>query len=238
MKKAFVILLSLFSLFSSAQKINEYQFVMVPTKFAFQDSENEYRLSTLLKYRLEQYGFNAIYTSDQLNMRYSDRCQYLNADVIKESNIFLTKMYVVFKDCKDVVVFKSELGTSKIKMRKDGYREALEKALESVKALNYKFIGKNINQKVVVSDEETYVAIEKTDISNDNMLSARPIENGFQIVDTTQNVILEIYKTSQADYFSAKGSGKNGVVFKKDGEWFFEYYINDKLISEKLNIKF
>jgi hypothetical protein len=38
------------------------------------------------------------------------------------------------------------------------------------------------------------------------------------------------------DYYIA--DGLNGVVFKKDGEWIFEYYKNNQLVSKKLEIKF
>ena len=48
-----------------------------------------------------------------------------------------------------------------------------------------------------------------------------------------------MYKTTQADYYSAKMETVTGVVFKKNDNWVFEYYDrDDKLVSEKLNIKF
>jgi hypothetical protein len=40
------------------------------------------------------------------------------------------------------------------------------------------------------------------------------------------------------DYFIADDGVSNGVVFRKNGEWFFEYYKDNKLISQKLQIKF
>lgn len=41
-----------------------------------------------------------------------------------------------------------------------------------------------------------------------------------------------------ANCFIAEGSQHKGMVLKKDGKWFFEYYNNDKLIIEELLIKF
>jgi hypothetical protein len=40
------------------------------------------------------------------------------------------------------------------------------------------------------------------------------------------------------DIFIAEAGASNGMVFKKDGEWFFEYYKDGKLVSQKLEIKF
>lgn len=238
MKKAFLIVFSLWSLFSFAQQVNEYEFVIVPTKFDFQKSENEYRLNTLLKYRLEEFGFNAFYTSDQMNSNFSDRCLYLNANVVNESTMFLTKLYVVFKNCDNAIVFQSDHGTSKIKERKESYKEALEEALLSVKAVNYKFTGKANTRLTNNEQPATSIVAQPTEVINENSLFAQPIANGYQLVDTTPKVILKIFRTSQADYYTASSDTKNGVVFKKNNVWIFEYYKDDQLISEQLNIKF
>lgn len=238
MKHAFLIVFALISLVSFSQKINEFEFVMVPTKFEFQRTENEYRLNTLLKYRLEDYGFKASYTSDQMNTNYMDRCQYLNAIIVNESTMFLTKLYVVFKDCNNATVFQSDIGKSKVKAKKEAYNEALEDALKSVKAVNYKFIGKKSAAKIGDSISEAKVNTAKTDVVNENVLFAQPIPNGFQLIDASPKVILKMYQTSIQEYYLANSGAKNGVVFKKGNQWFFEYYQNEKLISEQLTIKF
>jgi hypothetical protein len=49
---------------------------------------------------------------------------------------------------------------------------------------------------------------------------------------------MTLFKTSVQDCFIADNGQSKGVVLKKDGKWFFEYYNNDKLISEGLLIKF
>jgi hypothetical protein len=238
MKKNFLLIFALFSLFASAQTINDFEFVLVPTKFDFQDSQNEYRLNTILKYRLDEFGFDVRFTSDQINANYSDRCLYLTAYIVNESRFLLTKLRVEFRDCNNVVVFKSDLGTSKTKMRKDAYIEALEKALLSVKEANYKFTGKKTEQTVLATVAESDIATEKNEVISDKTLFAQPIANGFQLIDATPKVVLKIFKTSQPDYFLANADGKEGVVLKRNNTWFFEYYQNDKLISERLEIKF
>jgi len=67
-------------------------------------------------------------------------------------------------------------------------------------------------------------------------LYAQPIPNGYQLVDTTPKKVFTLLKTSVQDCFIT--SPTNGIVFKKDGAWYFEYYQNDKLTSQKLEIKF
>jgi allophanate hydrolase subunit 1 len=69
-------------------------------------------------------------------------------------------------------------------------------------------------------------------------LYAQAIPNGYQVIDTTPKKVLTLLKTSIQDYFIAEAAATNGIVFKKNGEWYFEYYKDNKLISQKLEIKF
>jgi hypothetical protein len=69
-------------------------------------------------------------------------------------------------------------------------------------------------------------------------LYAQVIVNGYQLIDTTPKVVLTLLKTSAENYFIASNATANGIVLKKNEDWFFEYYKAGKLISEKLLIKF
>lgn len=69
-------------------------------------------------------------------------------------------------------------------------------------------------------------------------LYAQPIPNGYQLIDTTPKKVLTLLKTSQPDYFIANTGSSNGIVYKKDGAWYYEYYKNEKLVSQHLEIKF
>jgi len=71
-------------------------------------------------------------------------------------------------------------------------------------------------------------------------LYAQPTPSGYQLVDTIPKKVLTLLKTSVQDcYLAESGAGApNGIVFKKNGEWFFEYYKDGTLVSQKLEIKF
>jgi hypothetical protein len=49
---------------------------------------------------------------------------------------------------------------------------------------------------------------------------------------------MTIYKTSNSGAFLAAKGTTQGVLLIKDNQWFFEYYENEKLVSEKVNVKF
>ena len=69
-------------------------------------------------------------------------------------------------------------------------------------------------------------------------LYAQATPNGYQLIDTTPKKVLTLLKTSMQDYFIAEDGTSNGIVFKKNGEWYFECYKDGKLVSQKLQIKF
>ncbi len=71
-----------------------------------------------------------------------------------------------------------------------------------------------------------------------SVLYAQEIPNGYQLVDSTPKIQLKIFKSSVPNVYTAVGEGNNGMVYNREGKWFFEYYVGDKLTVEELNIKF
>ncbi len=69
-------------------------------------------------------------------------------------------------------------------------------------------------------------------------LYAQATPNGYQLIDTTPKKVLTLLKTSQQDYFYCGGWHIEWCCFKKNGEWYFECYKDEKLVSQKLQIKF
>lgn len=68
--------------------------------------------------------------------------------------------------------------------------------------------------------------------------TARQTGNGYELVDSGSEVKLTLYKTSAPDVFLAKFGNVDGMVYKKDSNWYLEYYKDKELIVEELNIKF
>tara|TARA_R110000868_G_scaffold7840_2_gene41278 strand:- start:734 stop:1576 length:843 start_codon:yes stop_codon:yes gene_type:complete len=81
------------------------------------------------------------------------------------------------------------------------------------------------------------ITIEKEVLKD--VVYAQNIPNGYQLVDSTPKIIMKIFKTSQPNiYLGEETSGTSGLVYTKDGVWYFEYYSGDKLIVKALTIKF
>ena len=251
MKKHLVVIALFISGLGFAQSINDYKAVIIPLKYEFMKSDNQYRLATLTKFNLEKAGFEAYYDNEEKPMGLGDRCGLLDLDVVNQKAFLTTKLYIVFKDCFGKIVYQSEIGLSREKSYDVAYSEAMNKAFESVIALEYKYNG-NLNvadaaPRAQVASTTTYnqnvqptvaVATTVVTVPSATVLYAQPTTNGFQLVDSTPSVVLKIQKTAKPDFFLAQKAETNGVMYKKDNQWVFEYYQGDTLMSEKVDVKF
>ncbi len=81
-------------------------------------------------------------------------------------------------------------------------------------------------------------AVSTAATSASGTLYAQATANGYQLIDTKPQIVFTILKTSAPETFLAEKGSIHGIVFKKEGDWVFEYYQEGKLLAEKLSIKF
>jgi len=237
MKKLLFCCLLLVSAAAFSQNINPYRYVIVPMKFDFQKKTNQYRISSNLKFELQKLGFIVFYADESLPLDLAqDRCKALYADLVKSGSFVITKLQLQLKDCQGQLLFSGTQGKSKQKEFEPAYTEALLETVSSLRELHYEFDGSLSHQP---SPQPQVVAKDNTEaVVTPGLLFAQPTSNGYQLVDTTPKVVLKLTKTSQPDYYLAAAQGRQGVVYLKDGQWIFDYYVADQLVSEKLSIKF
>jgi len=243
MKKTLLLLALLISgaCFAQSEIINKYKYIIIPEKFDFLKENNKYELNALTKMVFEKYGFKAYYVNDKMPDELAlNKCLALYGDLKDDSGMLSTGLAIQIKDCSGQVLYTSAAGRSKLKDYKKAYYEALREASASLASLNYKYAGPATAAVTTaeVKPVQSAPAATPVAVNVEGQLFAQPIANGYQLVDTTPKVVAKMYKTSQQDYYTAQGDNKNGVIFKKGNDWFFEYYLNDKLVSEKLSIKF
>lgn len=244
MKLKVLLTLLLCSVFGFSQSINDYKAVIIPVKYDFMKTENQYRLATLTKSNLLKAGFKAYYANEEMPAGLGDRCELLYVDVKKDNAFLVTKLFVEFKDCYGKIVYTSETGKSREKDYEAAYKESLDNAFISIIAQHYKYNGKTVTTQAaqtstpVVSTVAATTVIPTPDVSDPNLLYAQPTENGYQLIDKTPKVVMKLLKTSRQDSFIAIKDGVQGSLNAKDNGWYFEYYQNDKLVSEKISVKF
>ena len=246
MRIKFLLIALITSVMGFSQTVNDYKGVIVPLRYDFLKSENQYRMSTMTKSNLNKAGFQAFYGNEVLPEGFGDRCDLLYVDVKKDNAFLVTKLFVEFKDCYGKVIYTSEVGKSKEKDYELAYRECLNLAFVSINALHYKYNGKVSSSPkaatsvamVPLTPAAAAISTPVADVKDPNLLYAQPTENGFQLIDKTPKVVMKLLKTSRPDSFIAIKDGVQGTLNAKDNQWFFEYYLNDSLISEKIDVKF
>lgn len=257
MRIKFLLVALFISVIGFAQSVNDYKAVIVPLKYDFMKSDNQYRMATITKSNLNKAGFTAFYANEQLPPDLGDRCQLLYVDVKKDNAFLVTKLFVEFKDCYGKVVYTSEVGRSKEKDYEVAYRESLNMAFMSINELHYKYSGNalastykaaapattSVSPAVVATSTTAagnlVVVAQSPDLKDPNLLYAQPTESGYQLIDKTPKVVMKLLKTSQANVFIAiKDNVQGSLILKEDGHWYFESYQNDKLVSEKIVVKF
>ena len=241
MKKYIILLVVLASSLGFSQTINDYKYAIVPSKFTFLKEKDQYRLNTLTKLLMEKYGFVTFFDTDILPVEVAENnCNKVFVEVQSNGNMFMTKMSVVLKNCKNTILFTSAEGKSREKEYQTSYNQVLREAFNSFETLGYKYNGSsngNVNTKEN-SDVKVSNLNDDNIKLNDLVLFAQPIENGFQLIDSTPKVIMKIYKTSSPICFIANKNNIQGVLISKENQWFFEYLNSSNLVSEKVEVKF
>jgi len=232
MKKSFLLFMLLFSVCLFSQNVSDYKYIVVPVKFGFLKEANKYNLNGLTKSVLEKQGYEVYYDNEIFPQDLAEnRCKALYADMLENNNLLTTKIKLELKDCKNQVVYVSEQGVSREKELAKAYVQAFRQVGKSVEMLKS-------NPKLQIKDEVSQTTNEVKEEVVPFQLFAQPIANGFQLVDSTPKVVMKLFKTSANNFYIGQKDSQQGVVFNKNNQWYFEYYQNDKLVSEKMEIKF
>ncbi len=170
----------LFTIFISntiiGQSLNDYKYIIIPSKYEFLKFEDQHKLNSLTKFLFEKEGFKTIYDNVERPADLSNNpCLGLTAGVFNDSGMFTTKLTIELTNCKNQKVVTSQVGKSKEKDYKKGFQEALRNAFKSVSALNYTYANKNVKvaapkQKTPPAAPETIKVVEEAEGVTSNQI--------------------------------------------------------------------
>ena len=244
----------------SQTSLNAYKYVSVPEKFDFLKSNDQYQLNSLTLFLLKKQGFTALNKSDNYPMDLAqNNCLMLNANVVKLKGLLTTKLQLVLTNCKNTVVFSSEVGKSKLKEYQKAYHEALRDAFE-LSEFNYAYNGSNAS---------TAIPIPKTPTPEPMIVEPAPVmvtevvvekmepQEVMEVVPTVEVATGLIIQQTNSGYdfidgvskttkYSAHATlfdnvyiidGQEGIIYKRGQNWVREYVENEKTTIEALNIQ-
>ena len=225
-KLACLLILLVVTMSSFAQSgVDDYKYAQLQSKMEFQEVQNQYRINSTIKFFLEQRGF-VVYYNDEIQSQdfASTNCNKFFVNLVKKSTLFSTKVKIELKDCTGKVLLASEEGVSREKELGTAYNEALRMALKSLERIKYS--GKAKTTETAAAENNTAVkpVTNETQAATENRFARNlPKIDGLTLLITSSHSI----------YIASSGR-KKGVVFRNGKDWFFEYYADDKLVSEKV----
>lgn len=140
---------------SAAQSpLDAYKYIIVPKKFDFLQEENQYRVNSTTKHLFEKNGFSTLIKGGEYPEDLKqDPCLGATAEIVDESTLLMTKLYVVLLDCQDQEVYRSEMGKSGEKAWDKTYIYALNDAFTSFEEMDYSFDPSLTKGRVATSTE-------------------------------------------------------------------------------------
>ena len=209
----------LFATIALLQVVAVAQTVVVPNKFAFLKSDNEYQLNILTKFLIEKQGFKAYMENEVPAELLNTPCNLLKADVKNESNMMTSKLRLVLTDCANKEVFSSEVGKSREKEYKKSYQEALRNALAGNALATFK---KQYQQSQSSQSSQSSVN-ETPEEDSIYQLNAKKVGDLYELRwRHNDELFLKARKTITPDLYIAYevANHKFGIV-QKDGSTFY-----------------
>lgn len=236
MKKIYYSFVLFFLLCTTLTAQERYHYVIVPKQFSFLKSPDAYRVNTLTKSFFESEGFTVYYREDKLPKELvNNNCNFLFIEAVDKSKLFATTVVIRVKDCQNNILLESNKGNSREKTYQKAYNQAFRKALQSLKGKT-KLLKNNSN--IVTTITQKTIKENKSIKTKKPMLTTIATVTGFKIINNNSKVVYLIKKTENPKVFIAQKGTINGVFIQHNKQWFFNYYQNNQLFSEKVSVVF
>ena len=213
--------------------INDYKYVSVPERFDFLKTSDQYQLNSLTEFLLKKNGFIVMnelkyYPSDLAE----NACLLLDVNVEKIKSFLKTKLQVQFKNCKNQIIFKSEIGISNEKDFKTAFHEALRASFISIGDANYNYSEKpfQLNHNNIIRSGATQV--DQNDNNQNLRIKTIPTSYGFDFVTSNKEILFSLHQTiCDGVYIIDK---LTGTAYRRGDKWVREYIKEDTIIIEPL----
>ncbi len=238
----------------NAERLNNYKYIVIPIRFEFQSKDNQYLINSRVKYLLEQRGFNTVVSVEKFPTDLAfNRCLGLNAELKSLSDGFLsmhTELQLILKNCHNEVVFKSEIGESRIKDMADSYKDALREVFKSFDGIQYAYNGSggvenpsedktSVSERLVKTSSAIDQALKNTFWSKGESFKLKKIEAGYLLYNAETEVRIALLHKTENGAFLYNSKSINGTAdISKEGKLItVEYFDTDSGKLAKLLYK-
>jgi len=229
MKKTAIFILTISSLMAFAQKVSDYKYIMLSTKF--ETFKEDFGLGELLTKTLRSKNYIVV-PSDKLQWPSEAKdnpCSVLMADIVNDSGFLRNKVSVKFKDCNDKEI-QSIKGSSSIKEYKEGYQDALKQTFTLISPAN-PAVQPVVQEKVVTTQPVTNASVSSVDNTAVKFSNGKMDVQKIQI-DASQFILVNA--NSSSPFATFKNTTKNDVfrVKLQNGDATLGYFENGNIVIE------
>jgi len=199
-------------------------------------SHNQYNLNNYTKSFLESEGFMVYNENEVPENLANNRCNAYYVNYVDDSGMFTTALKMIIKDCTGKLIYESEFGKSREKEFRVAYREVFRNVAKNfqqnkndIAFTNTEVISKP-NQPTL---QNTEIAAAKT-TNQDLIFDFQDQSLQGELKDANQKVLYKITKTSVANLYMASNAYVDGIIYLKDGKWYFEFTKNGEKIIEEI----
>jgi hypothetical protein len=232
---------------ASAQDLDSYKYVIVPSEYGFLGEPDKYKLNSMTVFLFEKYGFDAIMEGEPFPEDLKNNpCSALNADVHSDPGMFklVTKVKVVLKDCNRQIVFESKEGRSRLKKYNFSYKQALRDAFSSIDALDYEYKEPVPAAEKIPEPKEKPILEENANLvytyENQKYLLSKTDEAWVLKYAEAKTPAAFLYKTNRSSFVFRSKKTNGTAYFDEEGNLVVEYFDEnsgsmEKLVYEKTN---
>ncbi|SMP30830.1 hypothetical protein [Chryseobacterium profundimaris] len=235
MKKISLVILTACSIFAFGQKVSDYQYISLPSKF--ESFKQDYGLADMLSKTLTNKNYTVI-PSDKLQWPVEAKanpCNVLMADVVNDSGFLRNKVLLQFKDCNDKVL-SSVKGVSSIKEFKEGFQDALKQTFVSVSPSSPVVQANPANTTATMSSvtDTKETEISGSASSDNNAITFSNGKADVMKVQLDNNQFILVNSNSSSPYATFKATTKTDVfrVKLQNGETTLGYYESGNIVIE------
>ena len=131
-----------------------------------------------------------------------------------------------------------EILKEEIKILKEEKEAVIKQPVEFKEVVDHEEVTEQeeVGEVSEVAKETVAVSTISEIKQNLDVLYAQKIQNGYQLVNKTPEVLYKIKETGMSNVYLVEG--EHAILYKLDANWILEYYQNQKLQTKIIHIKF
>ena len=241
MQKSIFLTIVLVMCFSTlfSQNLDSYKYILVPNRYDFQKSQDQYQVNSLVKFLFNRAGYKAFMVGEELPQDLNNNnCLAAKAYVDIQPSMLSVKTVVRLEDCFGKTIMVTKVSRSKEKAYQKAYHESIRRTFTEIEALAYNYkprkkeggLIEKFDEQIVIKEEisesqkETNTIDKKVAKIEKRNKTQKEIKKSKKLGEPAEKI--EMIKIKPAiinllGHYEVEGWGKSEIV-KKGNDFVFK----------------